>query len=154
MNLVSLFYAYLAVKYLAAPFDKLALFRNGTIDKDGNVLPGKSLDAFARLMFGVRNILSKVPGARLIVTTYALTRLFKECYSGTELAMLIESTDNNPVRHHPEYELFLEDMTAGGEGIAGLGTDSPGIVAPKQPLDKKKKRKLLGLTLTRKSTIM
>ena len=99
---VDLVITYRVIKLLVTPFNKQEAFKQGIIDKDGNVLrkyrtlkttaEKKSYTILHRFVFNLKRILSKVGlGGRLGTFAVALATLLREDKNYVEHKSLIES---------------------------------------------------------------
>ena len=99
---VDLVITYRVIKLLVTPFNKQEAFKQGIIDKDGNVLrkyrtlkttaEKKSYTILHRFVFNLKRILSKVGlGGRLGTFAVALATLLREDKNYIEHKSLIES---------------------------------------------------------------
>ena len=99
---VDLVITYRVIKLLVTPFNKQEAFKQGIIDKDGNVLrkyrtlkttaEKKSYTILHRFIFNLKRILSKVGlGGRLGTFAVALATLLREDKNYIEHKSLIES---------------------------------------------------------------
>jgi hypothetical protein len=143
-NVVDLYLAYKFLRNLVSPFEKWEAFKQGVIDKDGNILIDKknrtttqrySLGYFDVISLNLKKLLSKVPGGKSAIASYAAALLLlrepkplKEDYSEEiNLDQLQEKLD---LCIEEVQAMFLgEEAPAnavGGGNIAGLGVGEKG----------------------------
>jgi hypothetical protein len=163
--IVDLFLVYSFVRRLVTPFEKWDAYKEGIIDKEGNILiPRKKLtkksqrDAFGifdQLILNIKKLLAKIPGGSTRLGSYAAALwLIKENEAYTASGILNENTDldesffNDAVaRFLEEYgDIILEseqkEMTSAGSGaIAGLGVGPQGEPGITKTVQKKYKKK-------------
>jgi hypothetical protein len=143
-NVVDLYLAYKFLRNLVSPFERWEAFKQGVIDKDGNILVDKknrntmqrySLGYFDVISLNLKKLLSKVPGGKSAIASYAAALLLlrepkplKEDYS--------EEIDLDQLQE--KLDLCIEEVQAmflgeeapvnavGGGNVAGLGVGENG----------------------------
>src|SRR5210317_1110751 len=117
---IDLLIAYRVIKLLVIPFDKSDAFKQGIIDKDGNVLKKyrtlqktsekQSYTMLHRFVFNLKRILAKT-GIRGALGSFAVTAalLLKENKEYTKHKTLIESTIINYLKETNQYDDFLAE---------------------------------------------
>jgi hypothetical protein len=135
---VDIFMTYQFIKRLTAPFNKWPAYKEGVIDKDGNILIKRkdlktqaqraSFRLFDLLTLNMKKLLGKLPGGKSKIATYAAALfLIKEGqkYSEENIDFLEEdfanffSTNATMIAENME-----EDApTTSTAGVAGLGAD-------------------------------
>ena len=143
-NVVDLYLAYKFLRNLVSPFERWEAFKQGVIDKDGNILVDKknrntmqrySLGYFDVISLNLKKLLGKVPGGRSAIASYAAALLLlrepkplKEDYS--------EEIDLDQLQE--KLDLCIEEVQAmflgeeapvnavGGGNVAGLGVGENG----------------------------
>lgn len=117
---VDLVITYRVIKLLVTPFNKQEAFKQGIIDKDGNVLrkfrtlkttaEKKSYTILHRFVFNLKRILSKVGlGGRLGTFAVALATLLREDKRYEEHKSLIESAVITYLKDTEQYETILKE---------------------------------------------
>lgn len=134
---VDVFLTYQFIKRLTMPFEQWPAYKEGIIDKDGNILKkrkdltsAKERDAFRLfdlLTLNLKKLLGKLPGGKTRIATYgAALFLLKEAQHITEdgLETLEEDFQRFMDEHEQKIlsEMKLKEVT-GTAGIAGLGAD-------------------------------
>jgi hypothetical protein len=143
-NVVDLYLAYKFLRNLVSPFERWEAFKQGVIDKDGNILVDKknrntmqrySLGYFDVISLNLKKLLGKVPGGRSAIASYAAALLLlrepkplKEDYSEEiDLDQLQEKLD---LCIEEVQVMFLGEEApvnaVGGGNIAGLGVGEKG----------------------------
>jgi len=143
-NVVDLYLAYKFLRNLVSPFERWEAFKQGVIDKDGNILVDKknrnttqrySLGYFDVISLNLKKLLGKVPGGKSAIASYAAALLLlrepkplKEDYS--------EEIDLDQLQE--KLDLCIEEVQAmflgeeapvnavGGGNVAGLGVGEKG----------------------------
>src|SRR6056300_1202408 len=115
---IDLLIAYRVIKLLITPFDKSNAFKQGIIDKDGNVLKKyrtlqktsekQSYTMLHRFVFNLKRILAKT-GIRGALGSVAVALLLKENKEYTKHKTLIESTIINYLKETNQYDDFLAE---------------------------------------------
>ena len=117
---VDLVITYRLIKLLVTPFNKQEAFKQGIIDKDGNVLrkfrtlkttaEKKSYTILHRFVFNLKRILSKVGlGGRLGTFAVALATLLREDKRYEEHKSLIESAVITYLKDTEQYNTILKE---------------------------------------------
>ncbi|MDB4342993.1 hypothetical protein OAA21_00235 [bacterium] len=117
---VDLVITYRVIKLLVTPFNKQEAFKQGIIDKDGNVLKKyrtlkttaekKSYTILHRFVFNLKRILSKVGlGGRLGTFAVALATLLREDKRYEEHKSLIESAVITYLKDTEQYNTILKE---------------------------------------------
>ena len=117
---VDLVITYRVIKLLVTPFNKQEAFKQGIIDKDGNVLrkyrtlkttaEKKSYTILHRFVFNLKRILSKVGlGGRLGTFAVALATLLREDKRYEEHKSLIESAVITYLKDTEQYNTILKE---------------------------------------------
>ena len=117
---VDLVITYRVIKLLVTPFNKQEAFKQGIIDKDGNVLKKyrtlkttaekKSYTILHRFIFNLKRILSKVGlGGRLGTFAVALATLLREDKRYEEHKSLIESAVITYLKDTEQYNTILKE---------------------------------------------
>jgi hypothetical protein len=146
---VDIFLTYQFIKRLTMPFERWPAYKQGIIDKDGNILKKRkdlttqaeksSWRLFDLLTLNLKNLLGKLPGGRSKIATYAAALfLLKESSNFTEES--IETLEEDFLSFYEDNKQnIMEEAgvdedgapTVGVSGIAGL--TPPGLkVSPKQ----------------------
>ena len=118
---VDLVITYRVIKLLVTPFNKQEAFKQGIIDKDGNVLrkyrtlkttaEKKSYTILHRFIFNLKRILSKVGlGGRLGTFAVALATLLREDKRYKEHKSLIESAVISYLKDTKQYDDLLNEQ--------------------------------------------
>ena len=118
---VDLVITYRVIKLLVTPFNKQEAFKQGIIDKDGNVLrkyrtlkttaEKKSYTILHRFVFNLKRILSKVGlGGRLGTFAVALATLLREDKRYKEHKSLIESAVISYLKDTKQYDDLLNEQ--------------------------------------------
>jgi hypothetical protein len=117
---VDLLIAYRVIKLLVTPFDKSDAFKQGIIDKDGNVLKKyrtlqktsekQSYTMLHRFVFNLKRILAKT-GIRGALGSFAVAAalLLRENKEYAQHKTLIESTIINYLKETNQYDDFLAE---------------------------------------------
>ena len=81
---VDLFLVFSFIKRLVTPFEKWDAYKEGIIDKDGNILikrkdyskpaQRKAFGVFDQLILNVKKLLAKLPGGSTRLASYAVAR--------------------------------------------------------------------------------
>ena len=118
---IDLLIAYRVVKLLVTPFEKQEAFKQGIIDKDGNVLKKyntltatkdkQSYTILHRFVFNLKRILNKVGlGGRLGSFAVALGLLLKENKEYVQHKALIESAVISYLKETNQYDQLLNEQ--------------------------------------------
>ena len=118
---VDLLIAYRVVKLLVTPFEKQEAFKQGIIDKDGNVLKKyntltatkdkQSYTILHRFVFNLKRILQKVGlGGKLGSFAVALGLLLRENKDYTQYKSLIESAVIEYLKETNQYDQLLMEQ--------------------------------------------
>ena len=118
---IDLLIAYRVIKLLITPFDKSDAFKQGIIDKDGNVLKKyrtlqktsekQAYTMLHRFVFNLKRILQKVGlGSRLGSFAVALALLIKEDKSYAEHKDAIESAVVTYLKEENLYDMLLNEV--------------------------------------------
>ena len=118
---VDLVITYRVIKLLVTPFEKQEAFKQGIIDKDGNVLrKNKSLKTRAekksytilhRFIFNLKRILKRVGlGGKLGTFAVALATLLREDKNYKEHKSLIESAVISYLKETKQYDDLLNEQ--------------------------------------------
>lgn len=120
-RLVDTLITYRVIKLLVTPFDRQEAFKQGIIDKDGNVLKknrelktDKEKSAYTylhRFVFNLKRILKKVGlGSKLGSFAVALALLLKEKKEYQPYKTLIESAVISYLKETNQYEQLLKEQ--------------------------------------------
>ena len=161
----NIYFVYQFLTKLTTPFEKTKAFELGIIDENGKILKKRSQlksaeekEAYTMtdtLIFNLKKILAKVPGGRTRFATFAAALfLLKEDHTYrhySDMVFLTEEfykfmkTDENEVEYLSEEITkrldYLEELSAGGGGIAGIGIPHPTIPGQSEPGGKSKIKK-------------
>ena len=118
---VDLVITYRVVKLLVTPFEKQDAFKQGIIDKDGNVLKKyktlqtraekKSYTILHRFVFNLKRILKRVGlGGKLGTFAVALATLLREDKNYEEHKSLIESAVISYLKETKQYDDLLNEQ--------------------------------------------
>ena len=118
---VDLVITYRVIKLLVTPFERQEAFRQGIIDKDGNVLrkfntlkttaEKKSYTLLHRFVFNLKRILQKVGlGGRLGSFAVALALLLRENKEYEQHKILIESAIISYLKETKQYDNLLNEQ--------------------------------------------
>lgn len=140
--MIDLFLVYSFIRRLVTPFEKWDAYKEGVIDKNGNILVDKkdrtkeqekTLKAYDRLIMNIKKMLAKVPGGSTKLASYAAALyLIKEHNMFTEENFLVEETLNideiSKDLEETVLQYFYEEPTnsAGSGAIAGIGVGPDG----------------------------
>ena len=117
---IDLLIAFKVIKCLVTPFEKTDAFKQGIIDKDGNVLKKyrtlqssnekQAYTMLHRFVFNLKRILAKV-GIRGALGSFAVAAalLFKENKEFVKYKSLIESTILKHLKETNQYDDFLAE---------------------------------------------
>ena len=146
--IVDLFLVYQLVKRLATPFEEWPAFKEGIIDKDGNILIPKknrntirqqqALSLYDVMVLKLKKLLAKVPGGQSRLASYAaalwLIREGKD-YESTAEDLTEQQLSESLERYldytteafdvNRKFEQMMEDGAAGGLG-GGAPANSAG----------------------------
>ena len=120
-RLVDTLITYRVIKLLVTPFDRQEAFKQGIIDKDGNVLKKnrelktndekKAYTYLHRFVFNLKRILKKVGlGSKLGSFAVALALLLKEKKEYQPYKTLIESAVISYLKETNQYEQLLKEQ--------------------------------------------
>jgi hypothetical protein len=170
---VDLFLVFSFIKRLVTPFEKWEAYKEGIIDKDGNVLikrkdyskanQKKAFGVFDQLILNIKKLLAKVPGGSSRLGTYAAALwLIKEEKKLEEYSSLNENFNEDAYivssceKFLQEHTDLLEEAskeeeatTVGGGAIAGLGVGpqgEPGVSKANQKKHKKRVKNIIRRT--------
>ena len=129
-DLVSTFTLHKFMKSITTPFEKMKLYKDGIIDKQGEILEDDKITPYDRMIIGIKKLLMQIPNPNTKARLKNLT---------TAIQFFAESSGEigaDPELVYTEIMNFLEEeMSAGGmpgmavgnEQIAGLGNDIAGL---------------------------
>ena len=163
----NIYFVYQFLTKLTTPFEKTKAFELGIIDKNGKVLKKRSQlksaeekEAYTMtdtLIFNLKKILAKVPGGRTRFATFAAALfLLKEDHTYrhySDMSFLTEEfykfmkldESKNEIEYLSEEITkrsdYLEELSAGGGGIAGIGVEHPSKPGQAEPPGKSKIKK-------------
>ena len=163
----NIYFVYQFLTKLTTPFEKTKAFELGIIDKNGKVLKKRSQLKSAQekeaytmtdtLIFNLKKILAKVPGGRTRFATFAAALfLLKEDHTYrhySDMSFLTEEfykfmkldESKNEIEYLSEEITkrsdYLEELSAGGGGIAGIGVEHPSKPGQAEPPGKSKVKK-------------
>lgn len=141
-NIVDNLIAFRILYLLVTPFEKTEAFKQGVIDKDGNLLvkikdqtyeQKQAYDMLDRLVFSLKRLLGKLPGGKSQIASLAAAYyLVKEAYETktTLTKALVEdvmsmSDDFVLVEEQIAVEDFLKIYEEMGAGAVGGGSEMP-----------------------------
>mgnify|MGYP003627491722 FL=1 len=154
-GVVDVFMVYQFLKRLATPFEKWDAFKEGVIDKEGNIIlkknrrnqnQKKSLKIFDVMILRLKRLLGKIPGGKTRLASYAAALwLIKEDWqSRSEEQLLSEGITDLDVdfldymreARNKKFQEFIAQISneeapanaAGGGNVAGLGVNGPSDV--------------------------
>ena len=154
-GVVDVFMVYQFLKRLATPFEKWDAFKEGVIDKEGNIIlkknrrnqnQKKSLKIFDVMILRLKRLLGKIPGGKTRLASYAAALwLIKEDWqSRSEEQLLSEGITDLDVdfldymreAKNKKFQEFIAQISneeapanaAGGGNVAGLGVNGPSDV--------------------------
>ena len=154
-GVVDVFMVYQFLKRLATPFEKWDAFKEGVIDKEGNIIlkknkrnqkQKKSLKIFDVMILRLKRLLGKIPGGKTRLASYAAALwLIKEDWqSRSEEQLLSEGITDLDVdfldymreARNKKFQEFITQISneeapanaAGGGNVAGLGVNGPSDV--------------------------
>tara|TARA_R110002074_G_scaffold391736_2_gene576658 strand:+ start:264 stop:791 length:528 start_codon:yes stop_codon:yes gene_type:complete len=154
-GVVDVFMVYQFLKRLATPFEKWDAFKEGVIDKEGNIILKKnkrnakqrdSLKIFDVMILRLKRLLGKIPGGKTRLASYAAALwLIKEDWqSRSEEQLLSEGITDLDVdfldymreARNKKFQEFIAQISneeapanaAGGGNVAGLGVNGPSDV--------------------------
>jgi hypothetical protein len=154
-GVVDVFMVYQFLKRLATPFEKWVAFKEGVIDKEGNIIlkknkrnqnQKKSLKIFDVMILRLKRLLGKIPGGKTRLASYAAALwLIKEDWqSRSEEQLLSEGITDLDVdfldymreAKNKKFQEFIAQISneeapanaAGGGNVAGLGVNGPSDV--------------------------
>ena len=132
MAAVDLFIVYQFIKRLTTPFDETEAFNLGLIDANGKSLKKAStkperdaMTPFDRMIFNMKRLLSKVPGGRTRLGSYAAALLLlreEKHHTMDNLLSEMKTLKNNSFK---DFKTLREDAptVSTGPAIAGTGDD-------------------------------
>ena len=164
----NIYFVYQFLTKLTTPFEKTKAFELGIIDKNGKVLKKRSQLKSAEekqaytmtdtLIFNLKKILAKVPGGRTRFATFAAALfLLKEDHTYrhySDQSFLTEEfykfmkldESKNEIEYLSEEITkrsdYLDELSAGGGGIAGIGVEHPSKPGQAEPPGKTKVKKI------------
>ena len=154
-GVVDVFMVYQFLKRLATPFEKWDAFKEGVIDKEGNIILKKNnrnqkqkqtLKIFDVMILRLKRLLGKIPGGKTRLASYAAALwLIKEDWqSRSEEQLLSEGITDLDVdfldymreAKNKKFQEFIAQISneeapanaAGGGNVAGLGVNGPSDV--------------------------
>jgi hypothetical protein len=154
-GVVDVFMVYQFLKRLATPFEKWDAFKEGVIDKEGNIIlkknkrnqnQKKSLKIFDVMILRLKRLLGKIPGGKTRLASYAAALwLIKEDWqSRSEEQLLSEGITDLDVdfldymreAKNKKFQEFIAQISneeapanaTGGGNVAGLGVNGPSDV--------------------------
>jgi len=154
-GVVDIFMVYQFLKRLATPFDKWDAFKEGVIDKQGNIIlkknnrnqkQKKSLKIFDVMILRLKRLLGKIPGGKTRIASYAAALwLVKEDWQNRSEEQLLSEGINdldvdflNYMREarNKKFQEFIAQISneeapanaTGGGNVAGLGVNGPSDV--------------------------
>lgn len=154
-GVVDVFMVYQFLKRLATPFEKWDAFKEGVIDKEGNIILKKnnrnqkqkqSLKIFDVMILRLKRLLGKIPGGKTRLASYAAALwLIKEDWQyRSEEQLLSEGITDLDVdfleymreARNKKFQEFITQISneeapanaAGGGNVAGLGVNGPSDV--------------------------
>tara|TARA_R100001163_G_C5060222_1_gene196995 strand:- start:282 stop:779 length:498 start_codon:yes stop_codon:yes gene_type:complete len=153
---VDIFMVYQFLKRLAMPFTRWDAYKQGVIDKDGNILIPKnkrdfkqnqSLKVFDVMILKLKRLLGKVPLGKSKIASYAAALWLIREYDETKSEEQVLSEDINYLKYVHElrnerfmkFRQFIEDAPTNATGAAVVGTGDTGV----SWMTKKKQRKLV-----------
>ena len=168
---VDIFMVYQFLKRLAMPFTRWDAYKQGVIDKDGNILIPKnkrdfkqnqSLKVFDVMILRLKRLLGKIPGGKTRIASYAAALwLIKEDWEQrSEEELLSEGMTDLDVdflhymreARNRKFTNFINDLkqnsneeapanAAGGGAIAGMGVNGPSDVKVSRNVRKPMRRR-------------
>lgn len=165
---LDLYKTYQFLKRLAMPFEKWPAYKEGIIDKEGNILikkddrnttdQKKAFQIFDLMILKLKRLLGKVPGGKTKVANYAAALWFiKESVdweSRTEEDILNEDISDQFLQYvrevnNKKFQSFVKTVSneeapanaAGGGNIAGMGVNGPSDVKVSRNMKKKLRRR-------------
>lgn len=159
--MIDTFMLYSFLSRLVTPFEKTKAFKLGIIDKTGKILKTRkqlktseeknAFTTFDLLVWNLKKLLSKVPFGKTVLASYvAALWLIKEQKNSLmqDQVMLYESFSDylDMINRDPKLKKVIEDLmteegevtnSAGGNAIAGLGTDDTVVVKRKSKMLKR-----------------
>ena len=153
---VDIFMVYQFLKRLAMPFTRWDAYKQGVIDKDGNILIPKnkrdfkqnqSLKVFDVMILKLKRLLGTVPLGKSKIASYAAALWLIREYDETKSEEQVLSEDVNYLKYVHElrnerfmkFRQFIEDAPTNATGAAVVGTGDTGV----SWMTKKKQRKLV-----------
>lgn len=154
-GVVDIFMVYQFLKRLATPFAKWDAFKEGVIDKEGNIILKKNnrnqkqkqtLKIFDVMILRLKRLLGKIPGGKTRLASYAAALwLIKEDWqSRSEEQLLSEGITDLDVdflnymreARNKKFQEFITQISneeapanaTGGGNVAGLGVNGPSDV--------------------------
>ena len=152
-GVVDIFLVYQFLKRLATPFEKWDAFKEGIIDKEGNIMmkkrdrktpaQKKTFQIFDLMILKLKRLLGKIPLGKSKLASYAAALwLIKEDWQNkTEEELLNEDIDQEFLQYiqdarNKKFHQFVHRISneqapanaAGGGAIAGMGVNGPSDV--------------------------
>jgi len=154
-GVVDVFMVYQFLKRLATPFEKWDAFKEGVIDKEGNIILKKNnrnqkqkqtLKIFDVMILRLKRLLGKIPGGKTRLASYAAALwLIKEDWQDrSEEQLLSEGITDLDVdfleymreARNKKFQEFITQISneeapanaTGGGNVAGLGVNGPSDV--------------------------
>lgn len=149
-SVMDLYKVYQFLKRLATPFEKWDAYKEGIIDKQGNILMKKrerqTLDQkaafkiFDLMILRLKRLLGKIPGGKTRLASYAaaLWLIKEEWANKSEEQILNEDIDDEFMQYfmdarNRKFHMFMHRVSneeapanaAGGGNIAGMGVNGP-----------------------------
>ena len=151
-GVVDVFMVYQFLKRLATPFEKWDAFKEGVIDKEGNIIlkknkrnqnQKKSLKIFDVMILRLKRLLGKIPGGKTRLASYAaaLWLIKEDWHNKSEEYLLTEGLNDLDVdfldymreARNKKFQEFIAQISneeapanaAGGGNVAGLGVNGP-----------------------------
>lgn len=167
---VDLFLVFNFIKRLVTPFEKWDAYKEGIIDKNGNVLikrkdfsknsQSKAFGVFDQLILNIKKLLAKLPGGSTRLATYATALWLIKEEKRLEEYMSLNENFNEDAYIQSSCEKFLnensevfeaakerdeEAVTVGSGAIAGLGVGPQGEPGLSKAAQKKHKKRIKDL---------
>ena len=154
-GVVDVFMVYQFLKRLATPFEKWDAFKEGVIDKEGNIILKKNnrnqkqkqtLKIFDVMILRLKRLLGKIPGGKTRLASYAaaLWLIKEDWHNKSEEYLLTEGLNDLDVdflnymreARNKKFQEFITQISneeapanaAGGGNVAGLGVNGPSDV--------------------------
>ena len=167
---VDLFLVFNFIKRLVTPFEKWDAYKEGIIDKNGNVLikrkdfsknsQSKAFGVFDQLILNIKKLLAKLPGGSTRLATYATALWLIKEEKRLEEYMSLNEDFNEDAYIQSSCEKFLNEnsevfeaakerdeevVTVGSGAIAGLGVGPQGEPGLSKAAQKKHKKRVKDL---------